>query len=169
MFFHLDENVLFLHQSISVPLPITVIPCFSHAKNIRACGFANASRSHSKLRTRSPLFYGLCAGNRRPGRFRQRNSGRCQFMHSHANAQNLSGAIFGVQSRQMCCKQPARAKMPLRGAEAVPVRDVMFNSTAWHIQKRPPVGDLFWHFLLRPSVICTAQRSCERHCRCWPQ
>lgn len=130
---------------------------------------ANASRSHSKLRARSPLFCGFCGGNRRPERFRQRNSVPCRFMHNHAGTQKSSGALLGVMDRERCRKRPARARIALRGSAGVRPRDVMVNPTVQQIQKRPPVGDLFWHFLLRPSVICTAQRSCARGCWCWPR
>jgi len=84
----------------------TAIIMAAHKTLVRAAPRhpANASRLHSKLRTRSPLFCGFCAGNLRPERFRQRNSGLYRFMHNHADAQKSSGVFFGVPDGEMCRK-----------------------------------------------------------------
>jgi len=50
--------------------------------------------------------------------------------HSHANAQNLSGAIFVGIAGEMCRKKPARGRIALRGPAGVPVSSVMLNQAA---------------------------------------
>jgi hypothetical protein len=151
------------HSSLN-PTPFDKIPA-------APSGLANASRPHSKLCTRSPLFCGFCAGNPHPVTTSARNRQPFTFVHSHAAAQKSPGAFYWVLARERYPKRPARGRIALRRSGEGRERDVMFNSTVWRVQtrKRPPVGDLFRHFLLRPSVICKAQRSCARGCWCWPR
>jgi len=61
-------------------------------------------------------------------------------MHSHADVQKSSGAFFRGMGKERCRKRLSRRRMALRGFTGVRPRDVMFNSTAWQIQKRPPEG-----------------------------
>ncbi|EEV6403886.1 hypothetical protein E8C82_23235 [Escherichia coli] len=64
----------------------------------------NASRSHSKLCTRSPLSGELCAGKQAfmPASTPNRPPFTC--VHSHAAAQKSSGAFFHDMDRERCRK-----------------------------------------------------------------
>lgn len=63
-------------------------------------GLPNASRSHSKLRTRSPLSREFCAGNEHLVTTSVRNYPPFTSVHSHADAQKSSGAFFRVMARK---------------------------------------------------------------------
>lgn len=93
-------------------------------------GLANASRSHSKLRARSPLSGELITGN--PALVPASAPNRPPFtsLHSHAAAPESSGAFFHDMDRERCRKWPARARITLRASQGVRPRDVMVNMNA---------------------------------------
>jgi len=80
---HLTATVLLLHVK-SPHYDISAAPG----------GLPNVSRPHSKLRTRSPLFSGFCAGNPPSATTSARNHPPFTRVHSHAATQKLSGAFF---------------------------------------------------------------------------
>ena len=91
-------------------------------------GLANASRSHSKLRARSPLSEMTVSCENAalvPASARNRLPFTC--VHSHAAAQKSSGAFFRDMGRERCRKRPARGRIALRGSQGVRARDVMVN------------------------------------------
>lgn len=96
-------------------------------------GLANASRPHSKLRTRSPLSDEFCAGNMALVTTFARNSPAFTCVHSHAAEPESSGAFFRVWDGERCRKRPSGRRIALRGFQGVRARDVMVNS---------PVGQL---------------------------
>lgn len=93
-------------------------------------GLANASRPHSKLRTRSPLSAEFGAENSLLVTTYARNHPPSTRVHSHADAQKSSGAFFRVLDRERCRKRPARVRIALRAPAAVRPRDVMLNMDA---------------------------------------
>ena len=90
-------------------------------------GLANASRSHSKLRARSPLSGKFITENPPlvPASARNRPPFIC--VHSHAAAHKSSGAFFHDTGRGRCRKRPGRVRIALRGSAGVRPRDVMVN------------------------------------------
>lgn len=93
-------------------------------------GLANASRSHSKLRTRSPLSGKLITENPPLVPASARNRLLFTRMHSHSGAQKSSGAFFRVLDRGKCRKRPGRVRIALRASQGVRARDVMVNMDA---------------------------------------
>lgn len=93
-------------------------------------GLANASRPHSKLRTRSPLSAEFGAGNSLLVTTYARNHPPFTRVHSHADVQKSSGAFFRVLDRERCRKRPARVRIALRASQEVRARDVMVNMDA---------------------------------------
>ena len=91
-------------------------------------GLANASRSHSKLRTRSPLSEDLSTRNPPLMPISARNRPPFTCVHSHAAAQKLSGAFFLRYGQGKCRKQAGGRRNALRASRAVRARDVMVNS-----------------------------------------
>ena len=77
-------------------------------------GLANASRPHSKLRTRSPLCGEFIAGNPSLVPASVRNRLPFTSVHSHADALKSSGAFFRNMDR---VKVPETAISPQNGAE----------------------------------------------------
>lgn len=77
-------------------------------------GLANASRSHSKLRARSPLQGKLITRNPALVPASARNYPPCTIVHTHAGAQKSSGAFFHDTDRERCRKRPGRARNALR-------------------------------------------------------
>ena len=92
-------------------------------------GLANASRSHSKLRARSPLPGELITGNPALVPASVRNRPPFTLVHSHADAQKSSGAFFRVMDRERCRKRPSGRRIALRASQGVRPRDVMVNIT----------------------------------------
>lgn len=90
-------------------------------------GLANASRSHSKLRTRSPLSEDLSTRNPPLMPISARNRPPFTCVHSHAAAQKLSGAFFLRYGQGKCRKQAGGRRNALRASEAVQARDFMLN------------------------------------------
>jgi hypothetical protein len=90
-------------------------------------GLANASRPHSKLRTRSPLSDEFCAGNMALVTTSARNIPLLTFMHSHAVAQKSSRMFSRVLDRERRRKWPSGARNALRVSQGVRPRGVMFN------------------------------------------
>lgn len=92
-------------------------------------GMANASRPHSKLRTRSPLSeMNVSRENAALVQAFVRNRVLFTVVHSHAGAQKSSGAFFRDYAGERCRKRPARVRMALRASQGVRPRDVMVNS-----------------------------------------
>lgn len=90
-------------------------------------GLANASRPHSKLRTRSPLSGKLITENPPLVPASARNRLLFTRMHSHAGAQKSSGAFFRVLDRERCRKRPGRVRIALRASQGVRPRTLMLN------------------------------------------
>ncbi|EFN4498703.1 hypothetical protein FQF68_24595 [Escherichia coli] len=92
---------------------------------------ANASRPHSKLRTRSPLSeMNVSRENAALVQAFVRNRVLFTVVHSHAGAQKSSGAFFRVYAGEICRKRPGRVRNALRAAQTVRPRDVMVNMDA---------------------------------------
>lgn len=106
-------------------------------------GLANASRSHSKLRTRSPLSGKLITENPPLVPASARNRLLFTRMHSHAGAQKSSGALFRDLERERCRKRPGRVRIALRASQGVRARDVMVNPNGSGDMKKPPCRRLF--------------------------
>ena len=102
------------------PTPLAINPAMPD-------GLANASRPHSKLRTRSPLCGKFSAGNPPLVPASARNCPPFIRVHSHADAQKSSGAFFRVSDGERCRKRPARVRSVLRASQGVRARDVMVN------------------------------------------
>lgn len=94
-------------------------------------GLANASRPHSKLRTRSPLCGEFIAGNPSLVPASVRNRLPFTSVHSHADALKSSGAFFRNMDRERCRKRLSRRRMALRGSAGVRPRGVMVNSSSY--------------------------------------
>lgn len=92
-------------------------------------GLANASRSHSKLRARSPLSGELITGNPALVPASARTRPPLISVHSHAAAPESSGAFFRVWDRERCRKRPLGRRIALRASQGVRPRDVMVNSS----------------------------------------
>ena len=90
-------------------------------------GLPNASRSHSKLRTRSPLSREFCAGNEHLVTTSALNPQPFTSVHSHAAGQKLSGRIFAVSGGKRVGFWPGGRRMALRGSQGVRARGVMVN------------------------------------------
>lgn len=91
-------------------------------------GLSNASRSHSKLRARSPLSDEFCAGNPALVPASARNRPPFTRVHSHADAQKSSGAFFHDMDRERCRKRRGRARNALRGSHGVRSSTVMLKA-----------------------------------------
>ncbi|UUO81268.1 hypothetical protein DR190_29840 (plasmid) [Klebsiella pneumoniae] len=90
----------------------------------------NASRPHSELRVRSPLSeMTVSRKNAALVPASVRNRPPFTRVHSHAAAQNSSGAFFKGLDRERCRKRPGRARIALRASQKVRARDVMVNRT----------------------------------------
>lgn len=94
---------------------------------------ANASRAHSKLRTRSPLSGEFGARNPPLMAAFPRNCPPFTPVHSHAAAQKSSGAFFRVMDRERYRKRPARLRMALRAPAGVRARTLMLNAAVWRV------------------------------------
>lgn len=107
------------HSSLN-PTPFDDLPA-------APAGLANASRSHSKLRARSPLQGKLITRNPALVPASARNYPPCTIVHTHAGAQKSSGAFFHDTDKERCRKRPGRGRNALRASARVRSRDVMFN------------------------------------------
>ena len=94
-------------------------------------GLANASRSHSKLRARSPLSeMSVSCENAALVPASARNRPLFTSVNSHAPAQKSSGAFFHDTGRERCRKRPGRVRIALRASAGVRARTLMLNQIA---------------------------------------
>lgn len=131
---HVSDVYIAAPQGCPFRIPIIFVRHASEINGLPLCpgyampdGLANASRPHSKLRTRSPLCGKFSAGNPPLVPASARNCPPFIRVHSHAGAQKSSGAFFRVSDWERCRKRPARVRSALRASQVVRARDVMVN------------------------------------------
>lgn len=105
----------------------------THRKAAAPGGLANASRPHSKLCPRSPLYGEFFAENPALVTTYARNQPPFTPVHSHAPAPESSGAFFRVLTGERCRKRPGRGRNALRASQGVRPRDVMVNAKIWAV------------------------------------